>query len=68
MSFGDTNVHGPSSYSRRMNDESLQAMAEGESEEDGDLKAVPFKIVMLGDVSVGKTCIVQRYVYNHYQI
>ena len=66
MSFGES--HGPSSYSKRMNDESLQAMAEGESEEDGDLVAVPFKIVMLGDASVGKTCIVQRYIYNQYSI
>ena len=23
---------------------------------------------MLGDVSVGKTCIVQRYIYNQYEI
>jgi len=41
-----------------MNDESLNAMATGENDEDAGLKAIPFKIVMLGDVSVGKTCLV----------
>ncbi len=27
---------------------------------------VPFKIVMLGDVSVGKTCIVNRFLNNEF--
>ena len=65
MAFGDSNDI-PDSYSRRMNEESLQAMSEGQSEEDADLQAKPYKIVMLGDVSVGKTCIVQRYIYNQF--
>ena len=51
-----------------MNEDAVRAMAEGESEEDAELRAVPFKIVMLGDVSVGKTCIVQRYIYNQFEV
>ena len=58
MSF-TSNSHGsPNNYSKRMNDETLNALARGDEAEDADLKAIPFKIVMLGDVSVGKTCIV----------
>ena len=56
MSFN--NIGSPNNYSKRMNDESLNAMATGENDEDAGLKAIPFKIVMLGDVSVGKTCLV----------
>ena len=65
MSFGD-GLDASDTYSKRMNDESLHAMSEGQSEQDSDLKAMPYKIVMLGDVSVGKTCIVQRYIYNQF--
>lgn len=57
MAFSDS-LDAGDAYSKRMNDESLQAMSEGQSEEDSDLQAKPYKIVMLGDVSVGKTCIV----------
>ena len=32
------------------------------------LQATPFKVVMLGDASVGKTCLVNRFVKNTYQI
>ena len=56
----------PSHYSRRVGEESIRAMAEGEEEEEKGLRAVPFKIVMLGNVDVGKTCIVQRYIHNHF--
>ena len=54
MSF----AHSPSRYSKRNNEDSIRAMAEGEDEEEAGLRAIPYKIVMLGDVSVGKTCIV----------
>jgi len=30
------------------------------------LQATPFKVVMLGDASVGKTCLVNRFVKNTY--
>ena len=36
--------------------------------EDSNLKAVPYKCVMLGDVSVGKTCIFKRYFYNTFEV
>jgi len=28
---------------------------------------IPFKVVMLGDVSVGKTCIVNRYIHDTFE-
>ena len=43
-------------------------MAEGEEEEEAHLRAIPFKLVMLGNMDVGKTCIVQRYIHNQYAI
>lgn len=64
MSFTSTS---PSHYSRRAGEESIRAMVDGEEEEERNLRAVPFKIVMLGNVDVGKTCIVQRYIHNHFQ-
>ena len=30
------------------------------------LQATPFKVVMLGDASVGKTCLVNRFIKNTY--
>ena len=57
----------PSHYSRRVGEESMRALADGEDEEEKSLRAVPFKIVMLGNVDVGKTCIVKRYIYNQYK-
>ena len=65
MSFTE---HHSSAYSKRHNEEAIRAMADGAEEEEAGLKAIPFKVVMLGDVSVGKTCIVQRYIYNQYEI
>ena len=44
------------------------SMGIDEVPEDKDLKATPFKCVMLGDVSVGKTCIFKRYFYNTYEV
>ena len=64
MSF--TSTTSPSHYSKRIGEESIRAMADGEDEEEKNLRAVPFKIVMLGNVDVGKTCIVQRYIHNHF--
>ena len=48
----------PSHYSRRVGEESIRAMADGEEEEEKGLRAIPFKLVMLGNMDVGKTCIV----------
>ena len=56
MSFGTSSS--PDRYSKRHNEESIRALAEGEDEAEAGLKAIPYKVVMLGDVSVGKTCIV----------
>ena len=44
------------------------AMGIEETPEDQKLKATSFKCVMLGDVSVGKTCIFKRYFYDTYEI
>ena len=44
------------------------AMGIEETADDQKLKATPFKCVMLGDVSVGKTCLFKRYFYGTYEI
>lgn len=40
----------------------------GESPDDVNLKTISFKIVMLGDMSVGKTCIFKRYFHNSFSM
>lgn len=57
-------------YSQKKGQEEINSLASGLKEHPDDvaLKAVPFKMVMLGDVSVGKTCIFKRYFYNHYGV
>ena len=61
---------GKNLYSTKMNHDAMNMLARGieESPEDQKLKAVPFKVVMLGDVSVGKTCIFKRYFYDTFEI
>ena len=54
--------------SRRLNAEQLDQMARGVNDNDTNLKAIPFKICIIGNSSVGKTCIVERYINNTFAI
>ena len=46
-------------------------MATGKAQEDdaeANLKPIPFKICLVGNGSVGKTCIVERYINDNFAI
>ena len=62
--------NGGSRYSKKKNPDLVDKLSMGieETAEDQKLKATPFKCVMLGDASVGKTCIFHRYFNNTYGI
>ena len=63
-------------YSRRMNADTVDEMARGTQVsrgtnggvDDPREKPIPFKICFIGNSSVGKTCIVERYVNNTYSV
>ena len=64
------NQSGGRLYSTKKNADVMAKLSRGieETEDDQKLKAIPFKCVMLGDVSVGKTCLFKRYFYGTYEI
>ena len=50
-----------------MNTEVMEGVASGEfgrTNDDANIKPIPFKICVVGNSDVGKTCIVERYVNN----
>ena len=48
-----------------MDSDNLESAAAGQSHlDDPNVKAIPFKICVIGNSDVGKTCIVERYVNN----
>ena len=51
-----------------MNAENLEQVSRGINDDDANLKAIPFKICFIGNSSVGKTCIVERYINNTFAI
>ena len=52
---------------RRVNADNLETIAQGANAQDIYLKAIPFKLCMIGNASVGKTCIVERYINNKFE-
>jgi len=61
------NEESKSGYSRRMNADNVEELSRGTlMDSDSNEKAIPFKVCLIGDSDVGKTCIVERYINNHY--
>ena len=55
-------------YGRRMDLDNIEELARGTTLTDRDSqKAIPFKICLIGNSSVGKTCIVDRYISNEFR-
>ena len=56
-----------SGYSKRFDQENLDSLARGtQLSPSNSQKAIPFKVCLIGNSSVGKTCIVERYVNNKF--
>jgi len=51
-----------------MDADNLENMYQGMNDGDSGLKAIPFKICVVGNSSVGKTCIVSRYINNRFDV
>ena len=58
-------------YGRKSNAETMEHLAMGNmsfSDESANQKPIPFKICLIGDSSVGKTCLVERYINDNFEI
>ena len=63
----DRRLSTSSTMTRRMNSETIEGVATGQfgrADDDANVKPIPFKICVVGNSDVGKTCIVERYVNN----